>query len=151
MDTVNPTVNVLIPNGGELGSGGWLIVAWEASDDDDDTLNYLVEYSVDAGVIWETVAPAWPAMSIVLDVIDLPDLDQVRIQVAANDRFYTAWDRSNAVFTMNDNPSTANIRAPESDKFYGSGQQIVLQGSATDREDGTLKSDNLTWYSKTAA
>jgi uncharacterized repeat protein (TIGR01451 family) len=142
-----PTINVLAPNGGETVVDDRLIISWEASDEDDDTLSYIVEYSVDAGVTWETVAPAWPATNLVLDVADLPGSDQVLVQVAANDGFYTAWDHADAVFTINDNPPVATIRTPESDKFYVSGQQIILQGSGTDREDGALDGPSLTWYS----
>ena len=143
-----PTVTVTAPNGGETFANGSTVNAtWTSSDADGDSLVYVVEYSVDGGTTWSTLA-ANDSNSASLEVDSLPGSTQALIRVWANDGFNTSVDQSDANFTVNTKaPEVAilNPTAEENTLFVGE-QLINFEGTALDKEDGTL-TNTLTWHS----
>ncbi|MEZ4684311.1 MAG: hypothetical protein R2932_59875 [Caldilineaceae bacterium] len=53
-----PTVQMVYPNGGENLTAPTITLRWDAADADGDALSYLVQYSRDNGVTWQT----WPSI-----------------------------------------------------------------------------------------
>jgi hypothetical protein len=142
-----PTVNVLYPNGGESLSGSTATLSWSASDPDGDPLEYVIQYSTDAGTNWQTLASAWPSTTYELNLDAIAGTDQGLLRVLASDGFHTAQDQSDGIFTVAKHPPQVMIRAPESNSLYVGDQTIILEGRAFDNEDGQLVDAALSWTS----
>jgi len=65
-------------------------MTWQANDADGETLNYTIEYSIDAGQSWQLLASQWQKTSLTLDTSLLPGASEAQIRVWANDGFYTS-------------------------------------------------------------
>jgi hypothetical protein len=83
----NPTVQVVSPNGGEtLPIGKPVVVTWDASDPDGDSLTYNVELSRDAGTSWTVLASKLIDKSWTWQVnLSDPEGNSYRIRVRASD------------------------------------------------------------------
>jgi len=141
-----PSVELTYPNGGESLSGS-ATVSWSASDLDGDPLEYVLQYSPDAGSSWLTLATDWPSTTYELDLEMLPGTDQGLMRVFASDGFHTAQDQSDAIFSVAKHPPRAYIWRPETDSLYYGEQMIILEGLAQDNEDGTLTDTAFSWSS----
>ncbi len=141
-----PNVTVLSPNGGEKYETGIIPMTWQAHDADGDALNYTIEYSVDAGQSWQLLAAQWQGTSLNLDTSLLPGAREAQIRVWANDGFHTKLDSSDSSFTVVGKPPTASLFT-EDGGLYITGQTLILEGHAFDKEDGQLASSALTWHS----
>ena len=141
-----PTVTMTFPNGGEDFVSGAETVTWEAGDADGDSLTYIVEYSLDGGGSWSTLAAEWTEESFELDIDVLPGSQQALIRVAANDGFHTTRDQSDSTFTVSGKPPIASILVAAGEQVLVGDQEIALEGYAIDYEDGVLTGDALTWY-----
>jgi len=142
-----PAVQLLTPNGGgELRAGD--VVRWSASDADGDALNFTVQYSPDNGQTWRLVALAQTGDSYTLpDPLGLPGSTAGRLRVIANDGFLTTQDDSDGTFTVGNSAPLAVIRSPKTGAHAAAGQPVVLEGLATDLEDGPLAEGRLSWRS----
>lgn len=142
-----PTVQLLAPNGGgELRAGD--VVRWSAGDADGDALNFTLQYSADNGQTWRLVALAVTGDSFTLpDPLGLPGSTQGRMRVIANDGFWTGQDDSDGVFTVANSAPWAAIRSPKPLAHASVGELVLLEGLATDLEDGPLADDRLSWSS----
>ena len=140
-----PTVTVLSPNGGESLAGPTATLTWSANDADGDALEYVIQYSTDAGATWEVLHSGWPATSYELYMDTIPGSDQALIRVLANDGFYTSQDQSDATFGVVKKPPIANIRAIDPITTYVDGQLINFAGDAFDYEDGQIPEAALNW------
>ena len=146
-----PTVSVLSPAGGETIDGA-LTLSWRASDPDpNDKLLFSVQYSPDNGQHWRALLSDFPNRSG-SDTVTL-NLDQLSgipasssgglIRVAASDGYNTTLATSQP-FTVANRAPEPHIDAPGS-AALPAGQTVVLQGGATDVEDGGLSGDALRW------
>jgi hypothetical protein len=142
-----PTVTVTSPNGGEVLGGASATVSWVADDSDGDPLDYVVQYSADAGTKWQTLATRWPSMTYKLNLDLLAGTDQGLLRILATDGFHTSQDQSDATFTVVKHAPQANIQSPENNSLYVGDQAIILEGSAYDSEDGLLSDATLSWSS----
>ena len=96
----SPVVMLTSPNGGETLSGTQDIT-WDASDTDQDTLTITIEFSVDGGENWSSVADSEvDDGSYSWDTTSVDDATTYRIRVTANDGQTTASDTSAADFTI---------------------------------------------------
>jgi len=129
-----PSVTVIAPNGGES-LGAESTITWTATDADGDDLTYMVLYSADNGLTWQTLAANWQSTSLTMDTGTVPGSSQGRIRVIANDGVNTASDTSDAQFTVPEKPPVVHITSPVNDSSYDSGQTILLMAEARD-DDG---------------
>jgi hypothetical protein len=142
-----PVVTVTYPNGGETLNSPSDTITWSASDGDSDSLTYVVQYSPDNGVTWQTLATEIFEKSIEVNVDYLKGTQQALVKVFASDGFLTSFDQSDAVFTTNKHHPAPVIDSPAGSAMYIGGQLVILRGSAQDTEDGRLNGASLTWKS----
>ena len=142
-----PSVTVLYPNGGENLTGASATVRWTAADTDGDPLTFIVQYSKDAGATWQTLASQWPSMTYPLDLGSLPGTDQGLMRIMASDGVFTSQDQSDATFRVGRHNPTPTITAPDENTLFVGNQSVLLEGYATDVEDGPLADAALTWTS----
>jgi hypothetical protein len=140
-----PQVTVLQPNGGE-NITDQVTIQWEASDPDEDTLLYTIEYSPDDGATWQVVQTNYHTTTLTLtDTLGLPASDQARVRVIAWDGVNTAADMSDAPFSVANHPPVAHISTPEDGTSLKAGNQLILSGRGFDIEDGSLSGTYLEW------
>ncbi len=142
-----PVITVISPNGGENLSGTNATLSWSANDPDNDLLEYIVQYSTNGGVNWQTLASDWPSTTYELDLNFVSGTNQGLIRILASDGFHTTQDQSDAIFTIAKHPPTVNIQSPKDNSLYVENQTIILEGSAYDNEDGLLGDAALSWSS----
>jgi hypothetical protein len=148
VSAVAPTVRVLGPNGGEsLGSDGTLAVQWEGSDPDNDQLFYMVQYSRDGGIAWETLALDLPVTTFELDLADIAGSNAGLIRVLASDGVNNSSDISDGVFRVAPKAPEVAVLAPHDRKLFPPDSMVLLRGVGTDTEDGPLMDERLIWTS----
>jgi hypothetical protein len=144
----SPKVNLLTPDGGEFWPASIRqTIAWTASDADGDPLHYAVQYSVDGGQTWHTLAVDLASTELQINPATFAGSDQALIRVLATDEVNTGEDRSNALFIVPNKAPIAVVRSPGNNLAYDSGSVLILQGAATDLEDGPLGGEALSWVS----
>jgi hypothetical protein len=107
-----PTVSMVYPNGGEALTGTTATIRWSANDPDSDALRYVVQYSSDGGVTWQTLAVDWPSTTYDLNLEAIVGTTNALVRVLASDAFHTAQDQSDATFSVNKHLPEARIRTP---------------------------------------
>ena len=144
-----PEVTLLQPNGGEAWPPyGKQTVTWSGSDADGDPLHYMLQYSPDGGNTWTGIAAGLTGESYTLDVGNLPGSKSARLRVIASDGVNTALDESDAAFAVEGKAPKAMIVYPMDVGAFPPGGPVILEGAATDLEDGPLTDDSrFTWRS----
>ncbi|MBC8160988.1 MAG: IPT/TIG domain-containing protein [Roseiflexaceae bacterium] len=146
-----PTVNIISPAGGETIDNS-MTLSWRAADTDPtDRLLFNVQYSSDNGQHWRALLSGFPNRSnsdtVTLNLADLSGIPASTtgglIRIAASDGFNTTLATSQPFTVVNRAPEPV-IDAPGSAPLPA-GQTIVLNGSATDAEDGGLSGAALQW------
>ena len=146
-----PTVSIISPAGGETIDTS-MTLSWRASDADaSDRLLFSVQYSPDNGQHWRALLSGFPNRSgtdiVTLNLGDLSGIPASTtgglIRVAASDGYNTTIAVSQPFTVVNRAPAP-HIDAPDSTPLPA-GRTIVLQGSATDVEDGGLSGAALRW------
>ena len=147
-----PTVTVDLPAAGAVVDAP-LAIQWTAGDpDEDDRLIFTVQYSHDGGASWHTIAPNMPGTPDPVNQLLLSDVgtlhgsgaNTARIRVLASDGYHTAIALSQS-FTLKNRPPEPVIFSPLAGESFAAGPAVVLQGTATDAEDGGLSGDALRW------
>ncbi len=139
-----PTVNLTAPGGGPISAGPFQ-VSWSGSDPDGDTLSYSLLYSNDGGTNWQTLAANLTGSGVQLDTGQLPGGTGL-LRVVASDGFLTGQDTSAALSVPLHAPSAQILTPNEGQVFYPT-QQVSLQGTAYDLEDGSLGDSAFSWTS----
>lgn len=157
IDTVSPGIHtpaiaVQQPTVGALIDSP-LAIQWTASDPDaDDRLLFTVQYSHDSGASWHTLAVNLPSTPNPVNQLVLNDVGSLHgsgantalIRVLASDGYNTAIGVSQP-FTLKNRPPEPVIFTPGAGETLAAGPAVVLQGSATDAEDGGLAGAALRW------
>lgn len=153
LDVVNasnnaPTVALISPNGGEVLTGQTATTSWVASDQDNDPLTYVVQYSADAGATWQTLVVDWSQTSYPLNLSQIAGGNSSIIRILASDGFHTISDQSDGAFSVSPKAPQVTIDAPSDQSFYVADQLVLLRGTGYDTEDGQLVDDsNYAWSS----
>ena len=130
-----------------------LTIQWTASDPDAaDRLKFTVQYSHDNGASWRTLAinrPSTPELSNTLTisvagVLQGSATNAALVRVLASDGINTQTATSPA-FTVENSPPYVAIALPTAGETLIGGEAVLLQGIATDPEDGGLSASALTW------
>lgn len=138
-----PNVVVLEPNGGETWTNGGT-VRWSASDPDGDALRFDVFYAPD-GIAWQVVALDVEGDALEVPPGVVPGGTGARVRVLASDGFHTAWDDSDAAFSVGGNAPTIEIVAPQAGAEFDYWAEIGLRAYANDVEDGPLDGESVAW------
>src|SRR5262249_50023900 len=107
-----PTVEVLSPNGGETFNGGNVKFRWRAADANGDPITLTVQYSLDQGLNWRTLASDYSETNLMVHSTDLNGSTQAVWRVLASDGFYSVNDASDGPFVISDHLPTAAILSP---------------------------------------
>lgn len=142
-----PSVSLTAPNGGQTFGPGPVNITWTASDAHGDALTYAIEYSTDNGNTWETLVVDWPEQSLAVNGAQLPATTQGLIRVIASDGFNTATAQSAAPFTVQPHAPFISLTAPMSNSVVMGDQQLFLDATVEDMQDGVLSSTNVQWFS----
>jgi hypothetical protein len=140
-----PVVSLTSPTDGSVLPEGPFTVTWDGSDVDGDPLAYSLLYSNDGGTSWETLLTGLSAEEAELDTAQLPGGSGM-LRVLATDGFLSAMDTSGA-FTVPLHAPDASIILPNPDQVFFPTQQVTLQGTAYDLEDGSLEDPAFEWSS----
>lgn len=140
-----PAVAITKPTQGESIPGVYTIT-WTASDADNDTLYYHVEYSTD-GQKWHTLATKLTAAAFSVDFSNLPGGSQARIRVTASDGINSTSAES-GTFSVPLKAGEVYIDSPAADSTHRMDSGIIFQGSAHDPQEGEILDDaKLVWTS----
>jgi hypothetical protein len=144
-----PEVTLLSPSGGESWPPyGEHTVSWLGSDADGDPLRYALSYSADGGETWKAVVTNLTEESYTVEADYLPGSQTALLRVVASDGVNTGQAESAGTFTVEGKPPEPHILYPVDGSLSLPGRPVILQGSGTDLEDGTLTDDGLfTWSS----
>jgi hypothetical protein len=142
-----PTLTLTTPNGGQNFTNGTVNIAWAGSDPNGDTLAYTVEYSADDGASWNPLALDLPGQSLAIDSSFLAASTQGLIRVIASDGINNAIAQSTATFTVQPHPPAVSINAPAAGTIFMEDQQVFLDATANDLQDGMLNGTSVQWYS----
>ncbi len=127
---------------------GAFTITWEATDDDGDALDFLVQVSGTGGETWETVAIGLTQTAYTLSTTqDIPGSTTPLVRVIASDGFHTAADTQVLPAPIPNKPPTPFILSPADGAIFPTHGLVVLTGMASDLEDGVVPSDALTWVS----
>ena len=121
-----------------------LELAWTASDQDGDALEYSVQYSPDDGDSWLPVATNLDNSAYVLNLDEVPGGTQARVRVEASDGFHVGRDEYGP-FVVPDHAPILTIQRPEHESIIST--TVSLSGFAYDYEDGELEGIALEWSS----
>jgi len=105
VDNFTPNVKILFPAGGENLQGD-IVIRWQGSDADGDTLTYFVLYSTDAGKSWQTIASDIKSTQLHVNLAGLPGSNRSLFRIIATDGVNTAISDSNSTFSV---PSTSSV------------------------------------------
>ncbi|MBN1599030.1 MAG: thrombospondin type 3 repeat-containing protein [Bacteroidales bacterium] len=141
-----PQVQITYPNGTENLSGNQTIT-WTASDSDGDDLLYDILYSADNGENWSVLVLNYSSQSYDWNTEDYPGGDNSVIRVVVSDGANTAYDDSDAPFTVETKAPEVFIYSPENNSNQFLYRMVTLEGTADDMEDGSVHDSLLIWTS----
>lgn len=143
-----PNVTITSPSGpATWPAGSNQTLTWTGSDPDGDALSYSVFYSHDAGASWVILATGLTSQSFEVSVDSLAGGSDVRFRVVATDGINTGHDETDAAISVPNKAPEAIITGPVMGHVVTPGALVVLQGTATDLEDGGLPDEALQWSS----
>jgi hypothetical protein len=135
-------------NGGSFTGSGPLNISWAGGDANPAAqLSYTVEYSPDNGATWETLAVDWPGQSYSLGSEVMPASTQGFIRVIASDGLDVSSPQAGGSFTVLPHPPTILLNAPVNGSLFVADEQIFLDASVYDSQDGPLDGDRVQWVS----
>ncbi|MBN1400308.1 MAG: hypothetical protein JXA74_05705 [Anaerolineae bacterium] len=143
----SPTVTLLSPNGGAISAASPVEVSWVASDADEDSLSFNVQYSADGGATWELVAQQVRASSVSIDPGNLRASSNAAFRVWASDGLHSSHDQSDAPLTLPNREPQLHIVSPAQDHTVAISQTVALEGWAYDPDASTLSGAQLRWSS----
>jgi len=128
-------------------AGSTQTLEWTGSDIDGDSLSYSVSYSSDGGISWVLLVAGLTDTSLNLEVDALAGSTDARFRVMATDGVNTAFDETPSPINIPNKAPLVVITEPSNNQVFSPGGLVVLKGSATDLEDGSLPDEALHWTS----
>lgn len=145
-----PEVAITSRSGGpNLPSSGPVTIGWNGSDQDADSLSYILQYSRDNQGTWRTLATGIISTSLTTDLSQVEGTGGASngyFRVLANDGVLTA-SAVNGPFSVAGKAPAAEIVDPANGSSYTYGQVVTLEGYGQDFEDGTIPDGQLSWSS----
>ena len=143
-----PTVKITNPAGAaNWPAGTTQTLAWTGQDLDGDALTYSVLYSIDGGVNWALVADHITAQFHEFRGRFVGGWRDTRFRVVANDGIDTGYDETDGPIACLTRRRLRSSATPANGQDFAPGELVVMQGIATDMEDGTLPESALEWSS----
>lgn len=144
----SPTVTLLSPVGGEVwGATEAHVISWSASDLDGDPLFFLVQYSKDGGLRWQTIASDLTDAQLEVDTSYLPGSNSALVRVLASDGVNTGQAQSNTTFTVGRKDPKIRITGVVNNAIVGVGTVLNLQADYLDPDEETIAENDFVWRS----
>ncbi len=143
----SPVVTITAPTQVVTWTTASNVLSWTASDADGDPLHYAVFYSNNGGADWTLLAENLSGSPYNVDATALAGGSDTRFRVVATDGVNTGDDETPLPVIVPDKPPYALITNPSPGFIVAPGDLLVLQGTATDLEDGGLPDAALHWSS----
>ncbi len=141
-------VSLLSTNGGAFNGSGLLELTWTGSDADPNAnLTYLVQYSPDNGTSWQTLEMDWPGQGSEIDTENLDASMHAMIRVFASDGFNTSDPAYTSTFVISNHPPVLTVLAPQNGTTFIGDEQLSLEATADDLQDGPLDGSSVQWSS----
>lgn len=128
-------------------AGSTHLLTWQALDIDGDTLEYSLFYSKDGGALWNLLAADLTDPSYSLQTDTMPGGSDIRFRLVASDGVLVGIAETDQSVTIPNHAPVPLILNPIANSIHDPGTLVVLQGIATDLEDGTLPDEALKWSS----
>jgi hypothetical protein len=146
--TSAPVIELLSPAPGDSWPAqGSVSIQWQASDADGDSLSFNLQYSLDGGQTWRSLAPNLMGVSSYsLDATNLPGGEWL-LRVLASDGLRTSEARLGAPIHVPGKPPDIYLAAPADGAIFPAGQAVVMRGLATDFEQEVLDDQAFVWES----
>jgi hypothetical protein len=142
-----PVVSLLTPAGRENWSG-MQTIAWQASDADNDTLTYTVEYSADGGQTWTPLNTNLTTTSLEVNFNNIPGSDNALVRVSASDGLNTTTAVSAGSFKVPAKGPQITIEPLTGGSTYLESVPFMVSAHAFDWQDGSLNAqESYTWSS----
>jgi hypothetical protein len=102
LDTVNPVVSLLSPDGGETWvSGPGNSISWTAYDSNPGQNSVLLQFSTDAGLSWQSIGSFQPALGQLEWLVPALQTDYALVRIIMQDTFgNTGRDESDSYFSI---------------------------------------------------
>jgi hypothetical protein len=142
-----PVVTLTAPLAGQIVISETITLAWDAVDPDGEALVYNVEYSVDQGQSWESVALNLTQPQLAVALRDLRQGADLRFRVWASDGINTTIATMSGGLALPNRVVTVKINTPLTATTVTYGQPLLFQGSGYDVDSGYLADDALVWVS----
>lgn len=141
-----PTVQITQPNASTVVNGANLDIRWIGDDADADDLFYTVRYSADGGSTWQTLAVDLDDTQLTIPRSQLTASTDAVVEVQGSDGVNVTVVESRHFTVTGSGPMVQILSPGDGDTFYSGVQQVVLEGIASDNEDGDV-SDAIVWSS----
>ncbi|GAC1561011.1 MAG: hypothetical protein NVS2B7_35330 [Herpetosiphon sp.] len=142
-----PDVTILEPSGkADWQSATTQTLRWRGTHIDGNDLSYTVAYSHD-GKTWDILASELRTTELKVDVDTLAGSANVQFRVIATDGVNTTLATTTGPISVPNKPPAVVISSPAPVAVVEPDSLVVLQGTATDLEDGMLPDDKLVWTS----
>jgi hypothetical protein len=143
----SPTVEITEPVAASVWQAGETQkLSWKGDDPDQDTLHYAVFYSHNAGQNWQLLASELSDTTLEVAVDSLAGGIDTRFRVVATDGVNTGMGETPNVIEV-PNKAPMPVLLEPSSTLFAPDVVVVLRGSATDLEDGSIPEDKLVWSS----
>jgi len=138
IDAGAPSVSVDQPNGGEvLGGGGSYTAQWTASDDETSVDGIDVDYSVDGGGSWSSLATGLSNDGSESIAVPYETTTNALVRVTASDtEGNTTSDESDGTFTIDSTNPSITADAPNGGETFRGGETATIQWTASDSAAG---------------
>ena len=135
-------------NGGTFTGYGPLLISWLGGDvDPGDQVTYTIQYSTDGGLTWHTLAVDWPTASYLVDSLYLQATTQGLLRITGSDGFNNSVPAMSGPFVIPNHPPVVTLNAPLAGAMLVGDQQVYLDASADDPQDGALTGPWVQWSS----
>lgn len=143
-----PTVTITSPSAPVVWpAGSEQTINWTVNDADGDATSHSLFYSYDGGVNWALLATELADTSFTVLVDSLAGTSDGRFRVVATDGVNIGYDETDQAITIPNKAPLVYIMEPQVNQIFPPGALVVLQGGATDLEDGDLNETALEWAS----
>ncbi len=140
-----PVVEITSPVAGANVVGDTVQLAWTASDADGDALEFDVLYSPD-GLDWDTLEVGLTGTSVAIDRSQIAGSDSGQFLVIANDGFNSSTDSVGGLEVAGNAPWLL-IGDPIDGSSFAGDARIPFSAWVSDREDGAIPFDSISWAS----
>lgn len=146
-----PRVEIILPKGVKY-VGGVVILKWEGSDLDNDTLYYTLSYSSNNGSNWSHIVIDKHYTELPVNTESLPGGYNSLFKVEVSDRWGIGEDVSDRPFFVSKKAPEITILEPSKGEVYNKckySEGFYPKGRALTRdlEDGNLPNNNTEWIS----